>query len=505
MEYYAVLHKLHEFFKPATYLEVGVRNGVSLNLANNGTLAYGIDPAPDIYQPLDAFKKIYPCTSDEFFERFELNEELRLPIDMGFIDGMHLFEFAFRDFIHMEAICGPNSLIVVHDTYPGDAVVANRERTTQVWCGDVFKLLAILKEFRPDLELLHLDSGPSGILLVKNLDPGSTILRDNYAAIVSRYSSVPFPENKMEQERFFSIVSYSETLVREFVEPLLANRENTSSAPDPFLASYPFSQNWRPKKMKALGILLCYNDGDFLAENIEHLLSQNHHVVTWDHGSTDETSAILDRYKTNLIEKRYVPRAVDFYILYPLMSKHIMQNYVQSYDIISWPDQDEILEGPFRDKSYHEYLLAFNDSPFTWIRFNNMNFWYSDKDGDDEKTTNRVRHYSHFTNCSPRIRAWKTIAMNIRHFNHNPICFGQEFPIRFNLRHYPFRTAEQMRRRIEVDRANLQRGDVNYHYNAMKAKFATLEAFDAAKELHYDDGKELSRIPVYDWMKIYGS
>lgn len=506
MQYYSVLQTIHSLLKPHTYLETGVRNGDSIALASRDTYAYGIDPNPDIKKILGERTKVFACTSDEFFERFDMQEELKAPLDMCFLDGMHLFEFALRDFINMEALCNKRALIAVHDCLPADAAMASRERITQKWCGDVFKLLLALKKYRPELEFLHLASDPSGLLLVKNVNPSSTVLRDNYKKILHEFLPFQFKriENKIREALF--VTEYNDNVLNDFIKPCPAIPYNQPSEDKASVtaANYLFSKQIDKKKVNMLGVLLCYNDGDFLAENIEYLLSQNHHIIAWDHGSTDDTPLVLEKYKEHLLETRYIPRQVDFYDLYQLMSARIIKQYKNKYDIISWPDQDEILEGPFRDKSYYEYLIEFYDSPFSWIRFNNMNFWYSPKDNCEEKTIDRVKYYSFFPNCSPRIRAWKSQVTNIRIFNHNPLASGVELPIAFNLRHYPFRTKEQMERRINVDRANLMRGTSNYHYEQMKSRLEALETFDASKELHFDDGKELNRNPDFDWMKFYG-
>jgi hypothetical protein len=120
---------------------------------------------------------------------------------------------------------------------------------------------------------------------------------------------------------------------------------------------------------RLLGVLLCYNDGDILEDTIMSLLDNNHDVVVWNHGSTDNTKAVLEGFRRELREITDIGRHVEFYDIYPLMSKHLMHNYVDQYDWISWPDQDEILEGPDRGKPYHYCLAEAVESPHNWIQF----------------------------------------------------------------------------------------------------------------------------------------
>jgi hypothetical protein len=93
------------------------------------------------------------------------------PIDLAFIDGMHLFEFALRDFINVERYCEPSSVVVFDDMLPRDVDEAARERHTQAWTGDVFKLRDVLVALRPDLRLTVVDTEPTGLLIVSNLSP----------------------------------------------------------------------------------------------------------------------------------------------------------------------------------------------------------------------------------------------------------------------------------------------------------------------------------------------
>ncbi|HEX6654300.1 MAG TPA: glycosyltransferase family 2 protein [Thermoleophilaceae bacterium] len=252
-----------------------------------------------------------------------------------------------------------------------------------------------------------------------------------------------------------------------------------------------------------LAVLLCYNDGDLLEESLAYLLEQNHDLVAWDHGSTDQTPSILERYRGHCREIRRLPREFDFYELYPAMSRHLIETYVRDYDWISWPDQDEFLEGPARDRSYYEYVVEAHDAGVDWIEFRNFNFWCTEEDDPAiAQTTDRVRHYSLWPDCPPRIRSWRARVTNVRRFNHNPLD-GTAAPRPFNLRHYPMRSPEQMSARLRKDRAGLRRGPLNFHYENMRQRPGSVRIPAAA--LHFDDGvSELDPRPIFDWREIYG-
>jgi glycosyltransferase involved in cell wall biosynthesis len=255
--------------------------------------------------------------------------------------------------------------------------------------------------------------------------------------------------------------------------------------------------------LRCLGVLLCFNDGDLLEESISYLLDQRHDVIAWDHGSTDETPAVLERFRSELREVRHVSRDFDFYELYPAMSRHLIDNYVRHYDWVSWPDQDEFLEGPTRERPYHEHLAEADAAGVDWIQFDNFNFWWTEADDPaTREATRRVRHYALREDCPPRIRAWRASVTNIREFNHNPLP-GTPSPRRFKLRHYPMRSPDQMRARIFTDRAGLRRGDMNFHYEHMSRRLENLRI--PPERLHRDDGiSDLDAEPVFDWREIYG-
>lgn len=183
--YLEVLAALHRELEPAFYLEIGVRHGRSLELAR--CPAIGVDPAPEItVQPLPVTTALSAMTSDDFFAGLAADPLPRAP-DMAFIDGMHLFEYALRDFMNIERLSTPATLIVIDDIFPSHPIQAERERRTRVWTGDVWKLHRCLLELRPDLMVLALDTAPTGLLLVTGLDPGNRVLWDRYEQIVRQY------------------------------------------------------------------------------------------------------------------------------------------------------------------------------------------------------------------------------------------------------------------------------------------------------------------------------
>jgi hypothetical protein len=192
LRYLGFLRKVHEQLEPPTYLEIGVRHGKSLTLARARNV--GIDPAFELQKEVPPDTALFEETSDEYFDRADPLEPLGgSTVALSFIDGMHLVEFALRDFINVERRAKWTSVVIFDDIYPRDVEEANRRRRTYMWTGDVYKIVSVLARERPDLVLLPVDTQPTGLLLVLGLDPQSTVLDDRYDQIL-RESVVPDPQ-----------------------------------------------------------------------------------------------------------------------------------------------------------------------------------------------------------------------------------------------------------------------------------------------------------------------
>jgi predicted O-methyltransferase YrrM len=186
VDYLEFLAEIHRRMQPECYLEIGVSAGQSLALAQ--CRAVGVDPAYAITSPLEGDIALIRSSSDDFFATGDL---ARLTggrsVDLAFIDGLHLFEFAFRDFINAERHAARNGIIIFDDVLPRDVDEAARERHTYHWTGDVYPMLAVLERYRPDLIVLPVGTMPTGLLLVLGLDPDSTVLSDNYDEIMAEF------------------------------------------------------------------------------------------------------------------------------------------------------------------------------------------------------------------------------------------------------------------------------------------------------------------------------
>lgn len=191
--YYEILERILAHLRPRTYVEIGVSDGSSLQLARAPIRAIGIDPAPQLAAPPAPNQEIFAETSDEFFARHDLRAELGgLPVDVGFIDGMHLFEYALRDFSNLERYCDSGSVILIHDCHPLDRSTAERTPNNHFWSGDVWRLIVLLAKYRPDLRIHTIAAPPTGLGIVRNLDPGSRALTRDYDRLCAEFLALDY-------------------------------------------------------------------------------------------------------------------------------------------------------------------------------------------------------------------------------------------------------------------------------------------------------------------------
>jgi len=229
VKYIPFLSSVHQLVKPEHYLEIGIRNGTSLVLSTCRSV--GIDPAYSLTAELNTHVTLFRTTSDEYFSRpSTLAVTDGEPFDLTFIDGMHLFEFALRDFINTERNSRRTSVIVFDDVLPRTVDEAARERHTNAWTGDVYPIIDVLAQYRPDVATILVDTEPTGLFLVVGLDPASTVLADNYEEIMREYRHAdpqPVPEALLNR---VGVQSPQRVLDAQFWKVLAEERTNAAGA-----------------------------------------------------------------------------------------------------------------------------------------------------------------------------------------------------------------------------------------------------------------------------------
>jgi predicted O-methyltransferase YrrM len=211
MTRHELLEMLHQKTRPRTYLEIGIRTGNSMALSR--TRSIGVDPLFKIDKPIHCDVQLIKSTSDDFFARDNpLAHFGGVPVDLAFIDGMHLSEFALRDFINIEPFMADAGVIVIDDVLPRNGLEAARDRKTEPWTGDVYKVIEILRRRRPDLVVLLINTAPTGTAVVVGVDQASTILKDAYTA-EEQYLLQPDPQTPPQEYLDRSIATEPDVLL----------------------------------------------------------------------------------------------------------------------------------------------------------------------------------------------------------------------------------------------------------------------------------------------------
>lgn len=211
-DYLSFFKDMHDRILLDWYMEIGCRLGLSFASVRSKTVA--VDPffrvKIDIIHTKPALH-VFQTTSDDFFTHDFLGRN-EITLSMCFIDGMHLFEFALRDFINTERHMHRDGVVILHDCCPSSYEMTTRDldNLPRAWTGDVWKLIPVLQKYRPDLKLTILDCAPTGLLLVSDLDPANDTLSQNYDTILRDYQLLSL--ESLGAAAFYGSFEYTEAL-----------------------------------------------------------------------------------------------------------------------------------------------------------------------------------------------------------------------------------------------------------------------------------------------------
>lgn len=188
-----------------SYLEIGVWKGETF-AAVNMKGKHGVDPAPlfdyaGIIGDRDSFSA---KESDQFF----VGNPPIDSFDIIFIDGLHTFEQAYRDFTNSICYSHKKTIWLIDDIYPSDYFSSLNSAAdcfssrnelgieVQSWHGDVYKLGFLIHDFYPlfDFRLIVGNGNPQLIAIFnprKNFKPKWNSLEQ-----ISRLSYSHFLLNK---------------------------------------------------------------------------------------------------------------------------------------------------------------------------------------------------------------------------------------------------------------------------------------------------------------------
>lgn len=155
-----IQHCLDVFSGETSYLEIGVRRGVTFRdvraarkVAVDPEFLFDIGEAKAA-NPNSTF---CPVTSDAFFREHDRDEKF----DVIFLDGLHTFEQTLRDLLNAIEVLKERGIIIIDDVIPSSyaaslpsaadaaAVKAAVGDVDAAWMGDVYKLVWFISEFMP--------------------------------------------------------------------------------------------------------------------------------------------------------------------------------------------------------------------------------------------------------------------------------------------------------------------------------------------------------------------
>jgi hypothetical protein len=208
IHYLDALAALHNYLAPATYLEIGTSRGKSLRAA--ACVSVAIDPAFDLDGDVVGKKPalhLLRSTSADAFQSGILDTLLPGGADLIFLDGLHSIEAIYDDFLGAERLCHANTVIAVHDVLPvnvemtGSAPGGPRKdaSTASWWTGDVWKIVPILREHRPDLKITAVDCHPTGLLIVQRPDSLNRVLTDRRDQILQKWRNMDLQKFGLSQ------------------------------------------------------------------------------------------------------------------------------------------------------------------------------------------------------------------------------------------------------------------------------------------------------------------
>jgi hypothetical protein len=235
---------------------------------------------------------------------------------------------------------------------------------------------------------------------------------------------------------------------RSIIVTVLAGRETPPVAPP-------------PTEFQVIAIMSSFNEADIIGPSLDHFLQQGVRVHLLENWSTDGTHGIAAAREARGVHiERFPPEGrSDHYVLGPILRRKEELAKELDADWFIHTDVDEIREGPFPGGGIRKALHHAERAGFSCVESTLLDFRPID---DSFLPGGDLR--SHFQFWQPGTRPghfvqrkiWRksSAPVNLTASGGHDVSFPgrRVYPFHFLLRHYPFRSSQQVSRKLFEDR-----------------------------------------------------
>lgn len=269
----------------------------------------------------------------------------------------------------------------------------------------------------------------------------------------------------------------------------------------------------RQKREFILGVISVYNESDIIEETILHMRDQDVPLVAVDNGSTDGSYEILKSYfgggivALARIETRWWELENLLGTLHRMATRY-------SPEWILMVDADEMPESSNHSINLRQAVKLEDSKGYNLLQFDLFEFWLTKNDVGSSVTDvrKRMKYYSWI--CNWEFRCFKnypntTIGAMATHLPIFPESADVKLSTnKFILRHYPFRSLDQMARKVSermsrYSEADKKRWNVDRKYARMVGNEEQYLIVDSERLTAYCEDGHWVREPRFDGYRGY--
>jgi tetratricopeptide (TPR) repeat protein len=213
----SILSYLHSHSKFQSYLEiVNWDQDIGNSLAKTNTTTISISHQTlKISTSNRYFFKAHP---NLFFNKVNLSDIIQSKLGMIYIASDNDLPQFLIALIYLSDYITPKTIICVKNTYPLDGITSSERKYTSFWTGNIWKLVPVLKEFFPSINIKTLKAFPAGVSIMNNFDAtAGKILRCNFPEIINYADSLHYDDFYYRQDEVLNAKDSKHNELLEFL------------------------------------------------------------------------------------------------------------------------------------------------------------------------------------------------------------------------------------------------------------------------------------------------